>query len=87
MMGKKDGNGIYYFNDGVSVKYKGGFRNGSIDGFGVHYYENGNVMFSGNWEQGEFKYGQIFSKHGKLLSNTTSHKFDQGVQLVKMGNW
>ena len=47
---KKNGKGIYYFNNGDI--YNGDWKEGKIDGNGIYYYNNGN-RYEGNWINGK----------------------------------
>ena len=61
MMGKRNGVGKIYFPDG-KIKYAGNLTDGMVDGYGTHYYGNGNIMFQGMWKQGEIFKGKLFAE-------------------------
>ena len=48
------GNGILYNPDTGKVIYKGGFIAGKYDGQGTLYDENGEVIYSGEWDMGDY---------------------------------
>ena len=59
--GKKEGKGIYYWNDGD--RYEGDFKNDKFEGKGIYYYKNGDR------EMGDWKDDKDIGKHVKLYKN------------------
>ncbi|NLK38421.1 MAG: hypothetical protein GX299_10140 [Epulopiscium sp.] len=57
-----NGTGTLYKNG--HVRYKGEFKDNLYDGEGVLYYENGNIQFSGTFEQGSYKKGTEYYANG-----------------------
>ncbi len=55
---KKDmfnGKGIMYFIDSSQVEYKGNFKNNKYHGKGTLYTEDGDVIYNGKWEMGDYE--------------------------------
>ena len=50
--GKREGKGIYYYNDGN--RYEGDWKNGIKEGKGIYYYNDGN-RYEGYWKNDKFK--------------------------------
>ena len=81
---KKEGKGIYYWNDGA--RYEGGFRNCKMEGKGIYYHNNGNryegdlrsgkregkgiyYYASGDREMGDWLNDKAIGKHVTLTKN------------------
>ena len=60
VQGAKTGIGKFYFPSG-KVKYYGNVTDGKADGWGTHYYEDGSILFRGEWRNGEFRKGKLLS--------------------------
>ena len=58
---KKEGKGIYYWNDGD--RYEGDFRNGNFEGKGIYYFSNGDRRM------GDYLNGKEIGKHVRLTKN------------------
>ena len=58
---KKEGKGIFYFNDGE--RYEGDWRNNKREGKGIFYYNNGDR------EMGDYYNNQRIGKHVKLTND------------------
>lgn len=52
--GQMNGKGTLYFPDGRQIKYKGEWKKGKYDGKGKLYDENGNLIYSGKWDNGDY---------------------------------
>lgn len=53
--GLHDGEGTLYFTDSSKIKYKGNFSDDNYDGKGTLYDETGKVVYSGEWNRGDYK--------------------------------
>lgn len=51
---ERDGTGIQYQDRSNSILYEGNFKNNQYDGNGTLYDENGQVVYSGKWKNGDF---------------------------------
>lgn len=49
-----DGKGTSYFSDGKQVQYEGQWKKNEYHGKGTEYDENGNVLYSGEWDMGDY---------------------------------
>ncbi|NSK19486.1 hypothetical protein G5A68_04490 [Dorea formicigenerans] len=49
-----DGKGILYFPDSTQVQYDGHWNSGKYDGKGTLYDENGNEVYKGKWDNGDY---------------------------------
>lgn len=49
-----DGKGILYFSDSTQVQYDGHWNSGKYDGKGTLYDENGNEVYKGKWDNGDY---------------------------------
>ncbi|MBU8878764.1 hypothetical protein BGM26_07135 [Bacillus sp. FJAT-29790] len=63
--GMAHGRGIAYDREGIPI-YEGNFKNDELDinGYGKEFWDNGNVMFEGYFENGERLEGNVFEKNG-----------------------
>lgn len=50
-----DGKGTLYFENSQQVQYEGKFKNGEYNGKGTLYDEDGNKVYSGKWNMGDYK--------------------------------
>lgn len=79
-----NGQGFYVHQSQGS--YKGGWRNGKRDGFGIHYYPNGKKMYEGEYVMGKrhgngifyFPTGERFE--GQFLNDKTSKNGDYIIE-------
>ena len=53
--GWENGEGTRYFYDTQNVQYEGEFENGLYDGSGTLYNEDGSIIYSGKFEDGDIK--------------------------------
>lgn len=53
--GLYDGEGTLYFPDSSKIKYKGNFSDGRYDGNGTLYDEAGKIVYTGEWNRGDYK--------------------------------
>ena len=51
---KRDGHGIQYQNGSTKVLYEGEFKDDQYHGKGTLYDENGQVIYSGEWRNGDY---------------------------------
>ena len=66
--GGKTGVGKFFYPDG-SLRYFGNISDGLAHGHGSHFYQNGNILFAGEWKHGEFSQGKLLSQ-GKYFKLT-----------------
>ena len=52
--GEKSGQGVEYYSETTQVKYEGSFKNDLYDGQGTMYDQNGKVIYSGAWKDGDY---------------------------------
>lgn len=63
--GEGNGFGEQYKND--VLIYSGNFTNGSRDGQGISYYEDGSLRYTGNWKEGSYSgQGTSYYKNGTM---------------------
>ena len=58
---KREGRGIYYYNDGD--RYEGEWKNDNMEGKGIFSYKNGDI------EIGDYSQNQKVGKHVRMTSN------------------
>ena len=51
---KRDGRGTQYQSGSTAVLYEGEFKNDAYHGRGILYDENGQVVYSGKWKNGDY---------------------------------
>ena len=51
---KRDGRGVQYQSGSTAVLYEGEFKNDAYHGRGTLYDENGQVVYSGKWKNGDY---------------------------------
>lgn len=54
----RHGKGKFFYQDGGM--YEGDWFNNKMNGYGILYYQSGNVAYAGNWQQ------DMFNGHGQL---------------------
>lgn len=95
--GKNIGNVAIYSHQTDILQYRGEWKNGEPNGYGVSYYQNGIAKYEGEWTKGKYNgTGKLYYQNGQLAYNGKFKKgffssegvaFDRTGKEIHSGKW
>ncbi len=92
-----DGYGMYYYKTLDYLWYLGDCVNGTIEGYGKNFYENGVLFYEGDWKDGfwngyglEYYNTGVLAYEGQFVDNVKNgfgYFYDTSGNLLYKGDW